>query len=236
MQSKAFISIGLLMSTAALTPAESPTKDGKIYPEIQSYLAGRIAEFDEISAERKDVLNKLAAYIQSQVAEKRPAKLTFLCTHNSRRSHLSQIWAAVAAEHYGIPNVETYSGGTEATAFHPRAIAALERTGLKIETMQDGKNPRYAVRFHDTDHPLVCFSKVYRDAPNPTENFCAVMTCTQADKGCPVVAGCSLRVALPYDDPKIADGTPDETKLYDARSCQICREMLYVFSQVELAE
>lgn len=206
-----------------------------IYPEIQTYLADRLEEFDQIPDNRKQTLNQLAEFVSLRAAEHQPTRLTFICTHNSRRSHLSQVWAAVAAEHFGITQVETYSGGTEATAFNPRAIAALQRAGLKIETVVNGKNPQYAVRFRDTDRPLVCFSKVYSDAPNPQTDFCAVMTCTQADKGCPVVAGCALRMALPFDDPKVADGTPEEANKYDERSRQICREMLYVFSQVNRA-
>jgi arsenate reductase len=39
-------------------------------------------------------------------------------------------------------------------------------------------------------------------------------------------------VSIPLDDPKIADDTAEEAATYDQRCQQICREMLYLFSQV----
>jgi len=159
--------------------------------------------------------------------------MTFICTHNSRRSHLSQIWAAVAAAKFGIMDVETFSGGTESTAFNPRAVAALERSGLAIESDASEDNPRYQVTFSKTLDPLVCFSKVYSSDPNPDSGFCAIMTCDSADRSCPTVSGSSTRIAIPYEDPKVADGTDQEAAKYDERCAQICREMLYVFSKVQ---
>jgi hypothetical protein len=58
------------------------------------------------------------------------------------------------------------------------------------------------------------------------------MTCSEADKNCPVVRGAAVRVALPYEDPKVADGTPAEAARYDERSRQIATEMFYLFSEV----
>lgn len=162
-----------------------------------------------------------------------PAKLTFICTHNSRRSHLSQIWAQVAANYFGIDHVETYLGGTEASAFNPRAVSAMQRCGLAISTADvDSPNPRYEVRTHDGSEVQLCFSKVYDAPPNPTVAFCAIMTCSQADDACPLVMGCELRMPIRYDDPKMADDTDRESSLYNERSQQICREMLYMMSCV----
>ena len=218
---------------AALCAAEPASPSVPRFPAVQKYLEERAGEFDQILGERKVALQELAGYVRSRAKAGKPARFTFICTHNSRRSHLSQIWAAAAADFYNVRGVESFSGGTEATAFNPRAIAAIERAGLKVEKTEEGKNPRYAVRFRETPTPLICFSKVYKDAPNPKDDFCAVMTCSQADKNCPVVAGCSLRVAIPFEDPKVSDDTPEEGATYDARCQQICREMLYVFSQAK---
>jgi len=223
---------GLLAMASLVLAASPPPEKAERYPQVQSYLELRVQEFGQISDERKSELQRIAEYVQSRLRSHETARLTFICTHNSRRSHMSQIWAATAAGFYGVSGVETFSGGTEATAFNPRAIAAIERAGLKVRKIDDGRNPRYAIRDHDTDMPLICFSKAYGDAPNPKEDFCAVMTCTQADKSCPDVAGSSLRVCLFFDDPKVADDTPEESAKYDDRCRQICREMLYLFSRV----
>ena len=208
-------------------------------PKLANYVAARAAEFDQIAADRKAELEKLAHYVSNCRTAGDPARLVFICTHNSRRSQMAQLWAAVAAARYGVDHVETYSGGTEATAFNPRAVAALQRAGWEIVKADDSAvgadpvNPHYRVSFASSETPVECFSKTYSSVPNPTADFCAVMTCADADKDCPVVAGATFRVSIPYVDPKLSDGTPEETATYDDRSAQIAREMLYVFSRVD---
>ena len=93
---------------------------------------------------------------------------------------MAQIWAHTAAHNLGKPRVETFSGGTEATAFDSRAVAALARAGFRVDTSGTGDNPVYRVRFSDDTDPMECFSKVYDRPPNPTQDFLAVMTCSQA--------------------------------------------------------
>jgi arsenate reductase len=203
----------------------------KMIPEIREYVEKRLQEFDQIADDHKAELKKVARYVKDQVAAGQSVRLTFICTHNSRRSQFSQVWAAAAASHFNVRSVETFSGGTEATAFNPRAVAALERAGLKIDKAQSGTNPRYKIRYLEGATALTCFSKVYHEPPNPDQNYCAVMVCSQADQHCPIVKGCTLRISLPYEDPKVSDGTPEEVATYDERCQQICREMLYLFSQ-----
>ena len=212
----------------------SKSESGTLFfPGLKQYITERAAEFSTIPADRKSDLIKVAQYVRECSDKSVPARLTFICTHNSRRSHLSQIWAQVAADYYGISHVETFSGGTEATAFNPRAVAAMQRTGLKITTAEaEAKNPRYEVRTSDDARAQVCFSKVYDAPPNPTVGYCAIMTCSQADDACPLVMGCDLRMPIRYEDPKIADDTDQEANLYDERSRQICREMLFMMASV----
>jgi arsenate reductase len=216
-----------------MPPAKSETASTAFYPDLQRYLQDAAARFEMIPSDRKADLAKVAGYIRERLSKSEAAKLTFICTHNSRRSHLSQIWAQVAADFYGIRGVETYSGGTEATAFNPRAVAALQRCGLKIVAADPtAENPRYSVYTSDAATPQICFSKVYHEPPNPSQAYCAVMTCAQADEGCPLVMGCELRLPVRYEDPKIADDTEFEAQRYGERSAQICSEMLYMMSLV----
>lgn len=200
--------------------------------QLKQYIQARCSEFAQIPDDRKSILLDVADFVAQRRRSGNPAKLIFICTHNSRRSHLSQIWGAVAAEHYGIKGVETYSGGTEATAFNPRAVVALERAGFEITSTGDTKNPEYHV--HGTgDRVLTCFSKRYDDPANPHADFAAVMTCSDADEKCPLVMGSIARIPLRYEDPKVADGTPQEAAKYDERCAQIARELLYAFSLVK---
>jgi arsenate reductase len=212
---------------------QSMTAESTFYPQLKQYLAKAASDFGMIPSDRKNELAKVADYIRERLSNSQPALLTFICTHNSRRSHLSQIWAQVAAEFYGLKGVATYSGGTEATAFNPRAVAAMHRCGLKIVADDpSASNPRYSVFTSESASPQVCFSKAYGDAPNPSTGYCAVMTCSQADDACPLVMGCDLRMPIRYEDPKVADDTDLEAQRYDERSAQICGEMLYMMSLV----
>ncbi len=232
---KVLLLVGLFSTTTAAdnTPADHAAATAPQFnARLAAYLRQRSAEFDQIPADRKQDLQTIAGYVRSQIKSGEPARLVFICTHNSRRSHMAQIWATDAAAHYGVAGVQSFSGGTEGTAFNPRAVAALERAGIEISNPDGGKNPKYRVQVAEGIEPLVCFSKKYADPPNPSEKFCAVMTCSTADKACPTVEGSALRVAIPYEDPKIADDTPQEAAKYDTRCAQICREMLYLFSQV----
>lgn len=188
---------------------------------------------DDIAAERRKPLDRLAAFVRARRSTGVPARLTFICTGNSRRSHLAQLWAAAAAHYHRIDGVETYSGGTEPSAFNPRTVAALERAGFVVERPEPaGDNPHYRVGYAGDAATIESFSKRYDDPSNPKADFAAIMTCSEADEGCPFVPGATLRISLPYDDPKLADGTPDEARHYDERSRQIATEMLYLFTRV----
>jgi arsenate reductase len=185
-----------------------------------------------VSIERQAVLQPLADYIQNKVNLQEEIRLNFICTHNSRRSHLSQIWAQTMAFHFHIQNVFCYSGGTEATAMFPKVAETLTNQGFEIQKISDTSNPVYAVKFDENQHPIICFSKTYFDDFNPKTNFSAIMTCNNADEGCPMVFGAEARFPIKYHDPKAFDGTDIMNEKYAERSLQIASEMFFVFSQI----
>jgi arsenate reductase len=191
-----------------------------------------IAEIS-VSEERKVVLKPLANYIQNKVNRNEEIRLNFICTHNSRRSHLSQIWAQTMAFHFGIENVFCYSGGTEATALFSKVAETLANQGFQIEKVSQEQNPVYAIKFDVDQHPIIGFSKTYFDDFNPKSNFAAIMTCSNADEGCPMVFGAEARFPIKYDDPKAFDGTEVMNEKYAERSLQIASELYFVFSQIK---
>ncbi|MCS6929683.1 MAG: protein-tyrosine-phosphatase [Saprospiraceae bacterium] len=186
---------------------------------------------DAVMPEHIPILDGIASYAAEVIRAGRTVRLTFICTHNSRRSHLAQVWAQVVAHWMGLAPVECYSGGTEVTACNLRTVAALKRAGLEIVPITTGENPIYLIRYAEGVAPIAAFSKIYDAPPNPREHFGAVMTCAQAEKNCPFVVGAERRFSLPYDDPKIADDTPQEGIIYDERCRQIAREMLYLWER-----
>lgn len=194
---------------------------------LKSTINEVISMSDKIPSERKLKLNQLANYIQNNDK----VNLVFVCTHNSRRSQMSEIWAKIAADYYGIgENITTFSGGTEATAFNPRAVKAMETLGVKFKK-NGTENPKYIYSSNGKDY--TCFSKKYDDEFNPKDNFCAVMTCSDADANCPYIPGAEERISITYNDPKEFDGTEREEEKYLERSKQIASELFYVMSKVK---
>lgn len=187
----------------------------------------------EIREERKVILKPLIDFIQKNLDSKKTIDINFICTHNSRRSHLSQVWAQVASTYFNIPNVTCYSGGTEETAMFPKVAETLMQQGFFIMKISDTENPVYGIKYDEDLHPIIGFSKKYDSVFNPTHGFAAVMTCSQADGGCPFIPGAEKRIPITFEDPKISDGTPEQEKVYDERSLQIGAEMFYVFSQIK---
>lgn len=194
---------------------------------IEALSAGAISE------ERKIVLQPLVDYVQSKIETDQTIRLNFICTHNSRRSHLSQIWAQTMAYHFDVKNVYCYSGGTEATAMFPKVAETLSNQGFQIQKLSENENPVYAVKYAQNEAAVICFSKEYNNDFNPKSEFGAIMTCNNADEGCPIVFGSEARFPVKYDDPKASDNTPEQTQVYVERSLQIAAEMFYVFSQIK---
>lgn len=189
--------------------------------------------FDNIPGKRKKILHQLTAFVKKKLEEKKVVELIFVCTHNSRRSHMSQLWAQAASSYYKIPGVFCFSGGTEETAFNVRSVKTLQKAGFEITQITQGDNPIYQVIIEPKSQPVMGFSKKFSHESNPQNDFCAIMTCTDADEACPFVPGAEARISLPYEDPKKSDDTAMESETYDARSIEIAREMFYAFSHLK---
>lgn len=211
----------------------SKEKTMQLYPAIIEYIKVAEKGIASIPADRKEALDSIAEYVKRKLSDGKQANLVFICTHNSRRSHTAQLWAAAATAYYGIDGVNCFSGGTEVTAFNMNAVKALTDAGFKIEPVKPGKNTVFESTYGENIPAITSFSKRYMDAPNPTSNFAAIMTCSHADESCPFVTGADGRIAVPYDDPKAADGTPQQDAVYKERCLQIATEVLYVFAQLK---
>ena len=147
--------VTLILFVSTLLAAPLSAKDSDVLPPLRPVVSQVTQEFSQIPAERQKALKKVALFIRSKIQAKEDPQLTFICTHNSRRSHLSQIWAQTAAVYYDVPGIRTFSGGTEATACNERTVAALKRAGFDITNSTPGlKNPVYLVRYGTAAEPL----------------------------------------------------------------------------------
>ncbi len=205
-----------------------------IYPKLQTYIAQVLAEAEHIAEDRKPQLREMRRFIRQQLSAQKSPELIFICTHNSRRSHFGQIWAQTLAHYVGITSFKSYSGGTEATVFSTNAIDAIKQAGFRVIQLNESTNPLYRIRFSDSGNGITAFSKIFTHPANPQQDFCAVMTCTDADENCPFVAGALLRISTPYDDPKAYDNTPLKEEMYAARCRQIATELAWVFKGVNV--
>lgn len=187
---------------------------------------------NEILVERKKVLQPLIDYVAHKKSESKAIRINFICTHNSRRSHLGQIWAQTMAAFFKVNNVVTYSGGTETTAMFPKVGETLLKQGFVIHKLSETNNPVYAIKFDENSHPIIAFSKKYNDDFNPKSEFAAIMTCSHADGNCPFIAGAEKRIPITYDDPKLFDNTDQQNAKYEERSLQIATEMKYIFAKI----
>ena len=190
----------------------------------------KIALNQKISSSRKELLSQIIEYIKSKIENKQEINLNFICTHNSRRSQLSQVWAKVASVYYGI-EMNSCSGGVEVTSFNERAIDSLVRSGFSI-LFENSINPKYEISYSENENPIIAFSKLFDDDFNKADYFAAIMTCSDADENCPHIPKAEKRIPLRYDDPKSHDDTPIESEKSDERSLQIASEMFYIFSQI----
>lgn len=205
-----------------------------IKPTLFSEIENLIKELNPqtILEERKAVLQPLTDFIQSKVSHHQEIRINFICTHNSRRSHLSQVWAQAMANYFNIKNVFCYSGGTEATALFPKVAETLQNSGFQINSISKHENPVYSIKYAENEHPIIGFSKKLDDDFNPKSEFVAIMTCDSANEACPFVVGAEKCIPITFEDPKAFDSTPQQTEKYNERSLQIATELFYVFSQI----
>ena len=197
-------------------------------------ISSAIAALDTspISEDRKRTLDKLVDYITLKRKSSEVVRLNFICSHNSRRSHLAQVWAQTMAYNFGIAPVACFSAGTEATAMYPLIGSTLQETGFEVGKLSTSDNPVYMVKFAKNENPIIVFSKALDHPFNPHNEFAAVMVCSEADQACPNIIGADARFAIAYEDPKEYDHTPFQNEKYLERSLQIAGEFYYIFSEV----
>lgn len=200
----------------------------QLHPKLTAFV--HLLDFNTIPTARKEDISKITAYVQNKLQQQITPVLNFVCTHNSRRSQFSQIWAYTAAHYYQIPLV-SYSSGVEVTAFNPRAIHCLKSIGFDFSlTEENSTNPHYFTTCAPGVNPLEMFSKVYDDPFHTATPFAAIMTCDHADENCPFIPTADARLPLRFEDPKAFDDSPEEAEKYTERSIQIATEIFYCLS------
>jgi arsenate reductase (thioredoxin) len=211
----------------------------RLYPALHQHAAKLTTSMDDATLGHSAARSRLAEWLLSEYGKSNELHVIIVCTGNSRRSILGSSMGNLAAAHFGLESIHFHSGGTEPSAFNPRTITALREIGFQIEPTGDtipsanaeSPNPIYDVRWGE-GLATTEFSKCYSDPSNPQHGFAAVMVCTEADTGCPVVHGAAVRISMPFEDPKAFDDTQLEASRYAERRDEIGRIMLSVMRQV----
>ena len=216
----------------------TPDSRTKLSPKARRHADFLTTTFDMIDEQHKVAGKQLADWVVANYQPGKPLNVTVVCTGNSRRSIMGSSMGNLAAAYYGMPEIRFHSGGTTPTAFNPRTVASLKAIGFEIEKTDKeaergepkSANPIYRVSWGDGFETLE-FSKHYADQSNPQSGFAALMVCSEADAGCPFVKGATLRLSMPYLDPKIYDDGAFESAKYAERRDDIGRLMMSVMAQ-----
>lgn len=186
----------------------------------------------ELSKDRKDLLQSMATAISAEYSKSKFVNLNFICTHNSRRSQMGQVWAHIAAEQFNL-NITSFSGGTEVTAFNRNTVKTLQKVGFSFKVKEfSHENPVYSITHENSNSPIIGFSKIYDDSQN-LKPFIAITTCNSADQNCPFIPEATFRFHLPFVDPKYSDNTGEQDEIYLKTNRQIAGEVYFLFKEIK---
>ncbi|MBT8316173.1 MAG: hypothetical protein HKP59_00950 [Lutibacter sp.] len=187
----------------------------------------------KIDSTRMNLLDKIALKIVDELKNNTPINLNYICTHNSRRSQLAQVWSFYATHYFKIQHIHSFSGGTAVTSFHRNTVKTLQEVGFKFQLLEfSHQNPEYLISYKNSINTIIGFSKLYSDTHNK-KPFIAITTCSNADENCPFIPDAIQRFHLPFNDPKDFDNTLYKTEKYLETNKQIAGEIHYIFNLIK---
>ncbi|UMB54965.1 hypothetical protein MKD41_05695 [Lutibacter sp. A64] len=186
-----------------------------------------------IDTARIDLLTNIAQYIANEFKKNKPIHLNFICTHNSRKSQLCQVWAKYAIDYFKLKNIDSFSGGTAVTAFYRNTVKTLQEVGFKFEISEfSHQNPVYLISYKNCTNPIIGFSKFFDDEINK-KPFIAITTCSNAKENCPFISEAIERFHLPFNDPKTFDNSLYKAEKYLETNQQIAGEIHFIFDLIK---
>lgn len=186
----------------------------------------------KINENRQKLLKSIALFIAKQMQQNKKVNLNYICTHNSRRSQIAQVWSNYAANYFKFSEVKSFSGGTEVTALYRNTVKTLQEVGFTFQIVEfSHQNPVYAINYKNGINPIIGFSKLYDDDHNK-KPFIAITTCDSADEKCPFIPEAIERFHLPFNDPKTFDNTLYQSEKYLETNKQIAGEIHFIFKTI----
>ncbi len=189
----------------------------------------------KIDKKREELLQTIASFIFDKIKENKRLNLNYICTHNSRRSQLAQVWSSYATQYFNLDKIKSFSGGTAITAFYRNTVKTLQEVGFQFQITEfSHQNPQYSIGFQNCTNTIIGFSKLYDHEQNK-KPFIAITTCSNADENCPFIPNAIKRFHLPFKDPKSYDTTLYQAEKYLEANKQIAGEIHYIFKLIKKA-
>ena len=170
------------------------------------------------SEKEKEELNKIVYQINSSIIESR--NIVFICTHNSRRSQYCEVWGNVFSILYN-EKLTLYSAGTVSTNVYPEVINSFSRAGLETKSNN-------TIVFNNT--PIKLDSKTLDEIG--AKKFISLITCSDAEKSCPIDKRSIKNIQFFHRDPKAFDDTPQEIEAYDSICFIIAKQLNYIIKRI----
>lgn len=137
-----------------------------------------------------------------------PARVLFLCTHNSARSQMAE----GILRHLGGDRVEVFSAGSEPTHIHPLAIQAMQ--DLKIDISQQ-------------------YSKNMSEFFNQKFDY-IITVCDRVREACPVFPGDPEHIHWSFPDPVEVEGsTTERERAFRETATQLTTRLNYLLLMID---
>jgi arsenate reductase len=189
----------------------------------------------KLDKNRRQLLTSIAQFIAEEIKANKKVNLNYICTHNSRRSQLAQVWSSYACNYFKLSEVNSFSGGTAITAFYRNTVKTLQEVGFNFQIVEfSHQNPVYAINYKNCINPIIGYSKLYDDEYNK-KPFIAITTCSNAEENCPFIPDTIERFHLPFNDPKSFDNSLNQAEKYMETNKQIAGEIHFIFEKIKMS-
>ncbi len=159
----------------------------------------RIDSFNP-NQKRKKRLDNIASVINENLNKTR--SIVFLCTHNSRRSQICEVWGKVFAEIYR-KKININSAGAFKTVVHSQVYESIVKCGLVVDNKKEIFFDKKKFKLNSKTIDSLTM-----------KNFIAVMTCSNAEKSCPNDPRSIRNIKMFFNDPRIYDETDKMSREY----------------------
>jgi protein-tyrosine-phosphatase/DNA-binding transcriptional ArsR family regulator len=135
-----------------------------------------------------------------------PARVLFLCTHNSARSQMAE----AIMRQMGGPMVEVYSAGTEPSSIHPNAVAVLASMNIDASAARSKHLDEYADQRFDY----------------------IVTVCDRVREACPVFPGDPEQIHWSFPDPAAVEGEEEKYRAFAKTAQELTTRVRFLLNVI----